>query len=125
MFAECSEPPPRAHRWDRENALRALPGAHLHRQRGVELKKKERNRVLPFHESRVVAFADGPSDKTAFNRPAVYEDELLAAGLSAETCLTDKTTDSNFGGRQRRSLRPAAATIRRHISHGSDRRALL
>ena len=35
--------------------------------------------------------------KTAFDRPAVYEHELLAAGLSAETCLTDKTTNSNFG----------------------------
>ena len=66
---------------------------------GIELKKKERNRVLPFHKGCVVSFADGPGNKTAFNRPAVYEHELLAAGLSAETCLTDKTTDSNFGGR--------------------------
>ena len=67
--------------------------------RGIELNKKERNRILPLHKSRVVAFADGPGDKTAFNRPPVYEHELLAASLSAETCLTDKTTDSNFGRR--------------------------
>ena len=91
---------------------------------GIELNKKECNRILPFHKSCVVAFADGPGDKIAFNRPAVYEHELLAAGLSAETCLTDKTTDSEFLGRQRRSLRPGAATIRRRISPGSDRRAL-
>src|SRR5215472_1429390 len=40
---------------------------------GIELKKQERNRVLAFHESRVIAFAHGPGDKTAFDRPAVYE----------------------------------------------------
>src|SRR5262245_11019555 len=62
----------------------------------VDLKKKERNRVLPFHKSGVVAFADGAGDQAAFDRTAVYEHELLAARLSAETCLTDETTDSNF-----------------------------
>jgi hypothetical protein len=51
--------------------------------RGIELNKKERNRILPFHKSCVVAFADGPGYKIAFNRPPVYEHELLAAGLSA------------------------------------------
>src|SRR4029450_13275503 len=65
---------------------------------GIEFNKKERSRVLPFHKSRMVAFADGPGNKTAFNRPAVYEYQLLAAVLSAETCLTDKTSDSNFWG---------------------------
>src|SRR5512132_294273 len=76
----------------------ALCRVHIYiHSAGIELNKKKRNWVLPFHESSVVAFADGPGDKTAFNRPAVHEHELLAAGLSAETCLTDKTTDSNFG----------------------------
>src|SRR6266513_4312429 len=49
---------------------------------GVEHEEKKRNRVLPFHKSRVVAFAYCPCDKTTFDRPAVYEDELLTAGLS-------------------------------------------
>ena len=79
----------------------ALCRVHIYiHSAGIELNKKKRNWVLPFHESSVVAFADGPGDKTAFNRPAVYEHELLAAGLSAETCLTNKTTNSNFGGRR-------------------------
>jgi hypothetical protein len=65
---------------------------------GIELNKKERNRILPFHESSVVAFSDSTGDETAFDRPAVYEQELLAAGLSAESCLTNKTTDLNFWG---------------------------
>ena len=64
--------------------------------RGIELNKKECNRILPFHKSCVVAFAHGSGDKIAFNRTAVHEHELLAAGLSAEACLTDKTTDLNF-----------------------------
>src|SRR5262249_15771766 len=63
---------------------------------GIDFKKQKRNRVLPFHKSRVVAFAHGPSDKTAFDRPAVSEHELLASVLSAQTSLTDKTTNSNF-----------------------------
>src|SRR5438094_9804718 len=76
----------------------ALCRVHIYiHSAGIELNKKKRNWVLPFHESSVVAFADGPGDKSAFDRPTVYNHELLAAGLSAETCLTDKTTDSNFG----------------------------
>src|SRR3954454_10667297 len=65
---------------------------------GIELNEKERNRILSLHQSCVIAFADSSSDKVAFNRASVYEHELLAATLPAETCLTDKTTDLNFWG---------------------------
>src|SRR6516162_5736372 len=41
--------------------------------RRVELEKEERNRVLPFHESGMVAFADCSGDKAAFNRATVYK----------------------------------------------------
>jgi hypothetical protein len=68
---------------------------YIHR-RGIQLKKKERNWVLPFHERGVVAFANRPCDQTAFNRAAIYENELLTAGLSAQTCLADKSADSNL-----------------------------
>src|SRR6266513_946868 len=62
----------------------ALCRVHIYiHSAGVELEEKKRNRVLPCH-------------KTTFDRPAVYEDELLTAGLSAHTCLTDKTTASDF-----------------------------
>src|SRR5437667_1478139 len=78
----------------------ALCRVHIYiHSAGIELNKKKRNWVLPFHESSVIAFADRPGNKSVFDRPAVYKHELLAAGLPAETCLTDKTTDSNFGGR--------------------------
>ena len=65
----------------------------------IELKKKECNRILSFHKSGVVTFAYRSSNQTAFNCPAVYEHVLLAAGLSAEACLTNKTSDSEFGWR--------------------------
>ena len=65
--------------------------------RGIELEKKERNRILPFHESSVVALTNSPGHETAFYCAAVYEHELLTARLSAQTCLPDKTADSNFG----------------------------
>ena len=92
--------------------------------RGIELNKKERNRILPLHKSCVVAFADGAGDKIAFNRTPVYEHELLAACLSAETCLTDKTTDLNFWGGSAVHFDQALQQFRRRISPGSDRRAL-
>src|SRR5215831_21321800 len=63
---------------------------------GIELNKKECNRILPLHKSGVVTFADGSANKTAFDRSPIYEYELLAAGLPAETCLTNKTTDLNL-----------------------------
>src|ERR1051326_6296612 len=62
----------------------------------IEFNKKKRDRVLPFHKRRVVAFADGPSDEAAFNGAAIYEHELLAAVLSTQTCLTNKTADFDF-----------------------------
>src|SRR5262245_389639 len=55
---------------------------------GIELNKKESNRILPLHKSGVVTFADGPGNKTAFDRSSVYEYELLAARLPAKTSLT-------------------------------------
>ena len=65
--------------------------------RRIELEKKKRNRILPFHESGMVAFTDSGSDKAAFNRAAVYKKELLRSGLAAHTCLPDKAADPNLG----------------------------
>ncbi len=64
--------------------------------RRIDLNKKEGNRILPFHKSCVVALTHGSSDNIVFNRSSVDEYELLAAGLPAKTCLTDKPTDLNF-----------------------------
>src|SRR5262249_45753188 len=63
--------------------------------RRIEVEKKERNRILPFHESRMVAFTDSAGDKAAFNRATVYKNELLRSGLPAQTSLSDKAADPN------------------------------
>ena len=44
----------------------------------------------------MVAFAESGCDETAFNRPAVYKNELLRPRLPAQTCLPDKAADSNL-----------------------------
>ena len=43
----------------------------------------------------MVAFADTGSDEAAFNRAAIYEDELLRSGLATQACLSDKAVNSN------------------------------
>src|SRR5690349_16969641 len=62
----------------------------------IQRKKKKGNRVLSFHQSGVVAFAYGPGDKTTFDRPSVYEHELLTPVLPAKPCLTDETGNPDF-----------------------------
>ena len=105
VFAECIERSLHALQSGHENALRVLPGEHLHRQlAGSSSRKRNVTGILPFHESCMVAFTDSASDKAAFNRAAVYENELLRSGLPAETCLTDKATDPNLGRTNARYL---------------------
>src|SRR5438874_895630 len=64
--------------------------------RWIELKKQERNRILSFHKSSMVALTDSGSDEVAVNGAAVYKDELLRSGLATHACLPDKTADSNL-----------------------------
>src|SRR5438552_17008215 len=64
--------------------------------RRIELEKEERHRVLAFHESRMIAFTDRASNKAAFNRAAIYKNELLRSGLAAQTSLSGKATDPNL-----------------------------
>src|ERR1043166_28593 len=65
--------------------------------RRIDLEKKEGNRVLPFHESGMVAFADSGSDEAAFNRAAAYKNELLRSGLATQTGLSNKAADTDLG----------------------------
>src|SRR5437667_12880980 len=64
--------------------------------RWIHLQKDERDRILPFHESGMVTFAHSGSDKIALDRAAVYKDKLLRLCLAAQTCLSNKATDSTF-----------------------------
>ena len=50
----------------------------------VEIDKKERDRVLPFHERGVIAFADTVRNEAAFDSAAVHKNELLSARLAAK-----------------------------------------
>ena len=45
----------------------------------------------------MIAFADPGSDEAAFNRTAIYKDELLGSALAAHSRLSDKATKSDAG----------------------------
>src|SRR5437588_9017617 len=72
--------------------------------RRIDLEKKERDRILPFHESGMVPFTDSGSDKAAFNRATIYKQELLRPGLAAQAGLPDKATNPNLGRTSARYL---------------------
>jgi len=65
--------------------------------RRIEFEKEEADRILPFHKSGMVAFADNGRDEAAFNRAPVYKDELLCPGLAAQAGLSDKAADRILG----------------------------
>ena len=44
----------------------------------------------------MVAFAETGCDEAAFNRPAVYKNELLRPRLPAQACLPDKAANLNL-----------------------------
>src|SRR6266496_3018933 len=64
--------------------------------RWIQLQKNERDRILPFHESGMVAFTHSGSDKAAFDRAAVYKDELLRPCLPAQPRLSYEPSNPNF-----------------------------
>ena len=63
----------------------------------IEGKKKKRDRVIPFHQRRVIAFAHGRGDEAAFNCAAIHEKELLGTRLPAKARLPNESAGLNFG----------------------------
>ena len=75
----------------------ALCRVHVYIDCGwIEIEKKKRDRILPSHERGVVAFPDSRGNDAAFDRAAVYKNELLRARLPAQAGLTDEPADLNF-----------------------------
>jgi len=62
----------------------------------IEIEENKRDRILSFHERGVIAFADSRGNNPAFDRAAVYKDELLRPRLPTQTRLADEPADLNF-----------------------------
>ena len=66
---------------------------------GVEIEKKKGDRILPFHQRGVIAFANGAGNQAAVNGATVHENELLRSRLSAQPRLSDEAANLNFSRR--------------------------
>src|SRR5262249_50770400 len=69
--------------------------------RRIELEKEKGHRILPLHQRSVIALLQSGSDDSAFDRPAVNENKLLAATRPADSGLSDKTSHSHSRARRR------------------------
>ena len=89
--------------------------------RRIKLEKEERNRILPFHESRMVAFTHSGSDEAAFNRATVYKNELLRLRLwRLRPACPIKPLIRIFGRTSARYLNQALQVTRPQINRGFD-----